>query len=377
MKTHIKLLLFLAAIVVILSGCEKDDLELAPTGNTKSVTVDTAGTLKAQFTSKDDWTTIQTLTVSGTLDATDFAFMRDSMAILRTLDLSGTTITAIPANAFYNSTTKLGCKWLEEVKLPSSATTLGAGSFQGCARLAKVNIPDGVVSLPGNIFFSCSSLTAVELPSTITTIGVSAFNGCSQLAKVNIPAGVTAIPDYAFYQCSSMTSFELPSALTSVGLSAFEKTNITTISIPNTVTTIKNYAFANTKLVSFTFPESLVPANLGTYVFFQCDKLASVTFPANMNLTSIPAFLFHSCSKLQTISLPATITSVRQAAFGNCSGLTTFICNAAVPPTITLATEGDPFYGVSKSISVKVPASSVAAYQAADGWKSFTNISGL
>lgn len=377
MKTYIKSLLFLAAMVVTLPGCEKDGLESAPTGNTKSVTVTTAGTLKAQFTSKDDWTTVQNLTVSGTLDATDFAFMRDSMAILRTVDLSGTTVTAIPANAFYNSTTKLGCKWLEEVKLPASATTLGAAGFQGCTGLVKVNIPDGVVALPGNIFFSCSSLTTVELPSTITTIGASAFNGCTRLAKVNIPAGVTAIPDYAFYQCSSMNSFELPENLISIGLSAFEKTAISAINLPKTVTTIKNYAFANTKLSSFTFPESLVTANLGTYLFFQCGELTSVTFPTNLNLTSIPAFTFHSCTKLQTISLPATITSVRQAAFGNCSGLTSVTCNAAVPPTITLATEDDPFYGVIKSIPVKVPASSLAAYQAADGWKSFTNILGL
>jgi hypothetical protein len=331
MKTKIKTLLYLAAFTVLLTSCQKSDLVSEPQGIAKSVNVATAGTLKAQFSSIAEWPTVQDLTVTGTLDATDFAFMRDSLTILRRADLSGTTITSVPANAFYNSTTKYGCKWLQEVDLPATTITLGANTFLGCA----------------------------------------------MLQTINIPAGVTVIPDYAFYQCSSLTKIDLPAALTSIGLSAFEKTAISSIAVPNTVTTIKSYALANTNLTSFTFPESLVTANMGTYVFFQCGNLLTVTFPAKLTLTLIPAFTFHSCAKLQTINLPATITAVKQACFGNCSGLTSIVCNAAVPPAIILSTEGDPFYGVTKTIPLKVPSANIAAYQAADGWKAFTGITTL
>jgi hypothetical protein len=59
-------------------------------------------------------------------------------------------------------------------------------------------------------------------------------------------------------------------------------------------------------------------------------------------------------------------------AFYGCSSLGLITCNAVSPPVV----EDWFIQGVPSYISIKVPAGSVAAYKAADGWKDFAgNIS--
>lgn len=55
-------------------------------------------------------------------------------------------------------------------------------------------------------------------------------------------------------------------------------------------------------------------------------------------------------------------------------GLASITCHATVPPVVG---DSNTFYNVDKSILVRVPVSSVSAYNAADYWKEFTNIVGI
>jgi hypothetical protein len=74
------------------------------------------------------------------------------------LDLSGSNITSIPANAFYNSTTS------------------PAG---GCIFLTGIIIPDSVVSIGQSAFYNCDNLTKVTFEGTIlpNSFGQSSFPG--------------------------------------------------------------------------------------------------------------------------------------------------------------------------------------------------------
>lgn len=65
-------------------------------------------------------------------------------------------------------------------------------------------------------------------------------------------------------------------------------------------------------------------------------------------------------------------------AFRDCRNIASVTCSAAAPPTCVIVGRGfTPFQGVDTAIPVYVPATSVADYQAATGWKKFTNIIGM
>ncbi len=136
--------------------------------------------------------TIKDLTLYGTIDVTDFTFIRERMKVQR-LDLSGVRITAngnnpanaIPSKAFY---------WygsLKEIVLPSSLTTLKNGCFTGTG-LSAVEIPASVGTWEYNVFLGCSELREVTVRrQSPAWINWCVFNG-SPRTKLIVPVGSEA-----------------------------------------------------------------------------------------------------------------------------------------------------------------------------------------
>jgi len=80
------------------------------------------------------------------------------------LDLSGSTITDIPANAFggepSSSINNIIIKTLTGIILPSSVEKIGQGAFQNCENLTSITIPSSVTSI-GQSAFAGTGLTSV------------------------------------------------------------------------------------------------------------------------------------------------------------------------------------------------------------------------
>ena len=70
---------------------------------------------------------------------------------------------------------------------------------------------------------------------------------------------------------------------------------------------------------------------------------------------------------MTSIKFGSSLKSIEYGTFSGCSSLTAITCEAVNPPTLG----DDVFYEVDKTIPLYVPAQSVEAYQAADGWKDF------
>jgi uncharacterized repeat protein (TIGR02543 family) len=122
------------------------------------------------------------------------------------LDLSGSTMTEIPENAFFkfnSSDDSTGCASLARIILPDSVTSIGNSAFHSCTSLTEINIPDGITVIEGWTFYG-TALTSVTIPVSVQSIGMSAFNACYSLTSVTFQGG---IPKDGFYSGSDSDNY--------------------------------------------------------------------------------------------------------------------------------------------------------------------------
>ena len=218
------------------------------------------------------------------------------------------------------------CSGLTSVTIPNSVSTMNQSVFNSCTGLTSVSISNSLMVLDYNVFGFCTSLTSVTIPNSVTTIR-GAFNGCSNLSTVTMPNSVTTIGEWTFQDCWHLTSIDLPNSLTSIGQQAFQGTGLTSVTIPNSVTT------------------------LGVAAFRSCFDLTSVTI--GTSVSSIGDHAFYKC-----FSTPCT------------DGINEVTCLATQPPTLGNGV----FDELSKANTLVVPCNTLSAYQATNGWNSFSHI---
>jgi len=371
----------------------------------KTLTVTNPGTLGTLLTATEK-TTVQTLTLTGTIDARDFKIMRDSMPALTVIDIKGTSITAytgtggtdviisatykentIPQLAFttivkyeYFSYPFYYGKNITSITLPESINSIGESAFHGCVSISSIDIPNAVVSIEESAFYSCS-LKSITIPSTLQSVGSNAFRYCSKITILDIPVSVKSIGRGAFIGCklsidsqnpyfsivdsvlynkdktiliqsfSMSKNFIIPSTVTTIRQYAFIDCPIVSITIPSSVTEIGNSAFYNAyNLKSVTIPSSITKINDST--FTDCQVLQKVIIPSSV--TSIGDYAFDGCFlKLKTITIPESVTSLGKYSFGNCSALDSILIPAS------LKTIGDSaFYYCSRLSKITIPSQS-------------------
>ena len=141
--------------------------------------------------------------------------------------------------------------------------------------------------------------------------------------------------------------------------------------IPNSVTNIGEYAFCGRSgLYSVNIPNSVTYISVGSFAC--CRNLTSVTLPNS--IISIGMRAFSGCFGLNSVIIPDSVTSIDDDAFSVCTSLTSIQCDALTPPSLG----NNVFYNVDKmACTLIVPEESLGAYQVADQWKDFLNVSGV
>ena len=278
-----------------------------------------------------------------------------------------------------------------------SVVSIDDYSFDGCALLTEINIPDSVVSISTNAFSSCTSLeliglgnnepygapwgatnafisrnpnalsissngsvkcidksiTKIDIPPMINKIHVTsidscAFLGCDFLTSITIPDSVTSIGKMAFQDCESLTEINIPDGVTRIDEQAFKNCkSLTEIIIPDSVTFIGRMAFQDCEsLTEINIPDSVT--SIGAYAFCDCSSLTEINIPDSV--TSIGDWVFRDCSSLTSITIPDSVTSIGSSAFSSCSSLT----EINIPDSVTSI--GDcAFFGCSSLTSVTIP----------------------
>jgi len=260
-----------------------------------------------------------------------------------TLDLSESNITLIPNNAFctYDGTAYGPTPTLTGIIIPNSVEIIGNDAFRGCI-----------------------GLTNVTIPNSVKTIGDDAFRGCTGLTNVTIPSGVTAIGSEAFMSCNSLTSVEFKGT---INQSSFSNNN----SFPGDLRERYYAAADNGTPEIYTRqsgsnlwkPEIFTSVDaLGSWLQAQLNNTADNSYKIKLNfsemfrdssgnpidtldcfiseiigaagkyvsielvgdtLTTIGGSSFTECGEYLTgITIPSSVTSIGEAAFAFCTGLT-------------------------------------------------------
>ena len=300
-------------------------LMLYATVQAVTINVTVPGTLSTLATNTD----ITDLTLTGTIDARDFKFLRDGLPSLIVLDMATVSIAAytgvdgsgggspifypaneIPTFAFCDLTTSQGKPTLTTVTLPNSLTSVGNSAFWGCASLAgTLVIPSGVTAIGVKAFKDCIALSgSIALPVGIKTLEIYAFAGCSGVSDISIPTTVTAIGADCFSGTKMLVNVNINNGFfSSKDGVLYDKAQSVLIHAPNDISGV------------FTVPLTVTKISVGA--FYQCNGLDGVVL--NANLTNIGDNAFFECANLSgPLPIPPSLTNIGASAFKGCPLLT-------------------------------------------------------
>ena len=228
------------------------------------------------------------------------------------------------------------------VTIPDSVNYIAVFAFSGCSGLEGVTIPDSVTSLGNFAFDHCTSLTNVTIPHSVTNIGDQAFSSCAKLAGLAIPESVTTIGDQAFYHCAGLTNVTFLEGVASLGISAFAGCDrLTHIEVPNSLTNIGNWAFSDcANLAAITVATSNPAYSSLAGVLFNRSQDALVAYPGGKvgsyaipgGVTSVRNYAFSDCSGLTRITIPDSVTNFGFNAFSGCVNLASVYFAGDAPP---------------------------------------------
>ena len=115
--------------------------------------------------------------------------------------------------------------------------------------LKELYLPEGITTIPHQLFFQAPKLEDVHIPTSVRTIEYEAFQDAEALKHITLPEGIQYIQQKAFYQCKALESVHLPNTLKTIGDDAFrECKGMSQLVIPASVTEIGRRAFQNSGL---------------------------------------------------------------------------------------------------------------------------------
>ncbi len=176
--------------------------------------------------------------------------------------------------------------------------------------IESINIPNTVIYIGENAFYSCETLKKVSVPSSVTKIGKHAFDGCYSLEQISVDDsndnylsenGILFDKDkktiIKYPATLSDETYSIPDGVKTIGSDAFGFTKIKKIYIPNSVTVICEEAFFSSNVSDVEIPNSV--KSIGSNAFAYCDGITNITI--GTNLTTIDDFAFFCCRNLSNV----------------------------------------------------------------------------
>ena len=246
-------------------------------------------------------------------------------------------------------------KFITEITLPGSITSIGSGAFTNCTKLEKVyiedlaswcsisfgntesnpiyhakklylnnelisalNIPNGVTELSAHAFVNCETITSVQIPSTVTSVRASTFTGCVNLQGVYI-TDIVAWSQLSFESADGNPLYYARKLYLNGEL-------VTDWVIPEEITSIGSYVFAYCENMRFNEANGckyLGKANNPYYAFVEPKDRTATTYTIHENTEIIADSAFAECEVMESIVIPDSVYSIGKQVFYSCDNLLT------------------------------------------------------
>lgn len=158
-------------------------------------------------------TTIPESTFNRCISLTKVELPAGLMAIERdAFESSGIVEVVVPETVTKIAGSFANCKSLKRFVFPKNLEAIENYMFRNCELLADITLPTNVKTI-GSYAFAGTLFDKSELPATVNSLGYNAFENCKQLKEMFIPEGVTSIPEELFMSCTSLTRVVLPSTV--------------------------------------------------------------------------------------------------------------------------------------------------------------------
>lgn len=282
------------------------------------------------------------------------AYAFQGCSLLETLNFNAQNANSVYYNAFYNcpvKTLNIGpsvnnfpkVSSVETVAIAEGTAVVPYEAFSGCKYLTNVSLPNTLTTISENAFYNCTSLESINIPDSVTYIGRYAFQNCEGLTMITTPNSDCYIDYRAFYNCLNLTTVNYNTYSGSIYYNSFENCPVKTLNIgvgvnyipkfytvetvtfADGATIVPSYAFSKCiNLKTINLPDTIT--HIYTQAFSGCDSL--VKFEINENVVYIGENAFNNCGSLTEITIPESVEEIRSSAFGYCYNLTTLNFNA-------------------------------------------------
>jgi len=213
------------------------------------------------------------------------------------------------------------------------------------------DVSDGEPAVDNNNIGGSLTIPETANGYTVVKIGKYALKNLNRMRSVTIPNTVTSIEEYAFENCNELTSLEIPASVTSIGAYAFYGlSNATSVKV----------AAGNPRYDSRDNCNAIIETATNK-LLFGCPV---TTIPTSVSKIGEASF---GDMNVYNLSIPSSVTEIDDYAF---SGYELIL---QVDRTDPLVINENAFINLGNS-TLRVPAGSKAAYEAATGWCQFSTI---
>ena len=181
------------------------------------------------------------------------------------VDNANTTFCSIDGILFSKDKTKIcnypKAKTNTTYSIPNTGKVLGSYSFEGNKYLQNVTIPNSVTTLDYGVFYKATALTSIVLPSSITKMDFSCFEMATGLKNVVINTQTSSIPFSCFKGCTNLVNVDATNCTANlINDDTFKEcTRLTQIKLPSKLECIREGAFADcSSLTTLEIPDSIL-----------------------------------------------------------------------------------------------------------------------
>ncbi|MBQ6116098.1 MAG: leucine-rich repeat domain-containing protein, partial [Oscillospiraceae bacterium] len=223
---------------------------------------------------------------------------------------------------------------LEEVWFAGTVTEVGTASFQGSAKLSKVNFADGTDDLTiGNYAFWGTALEEIILPARLVEIRNYAFNNCSGLQKITFLGDAPTINSNSFRDVTANAYYPSGNATWTAGKRQNYGGTLTWIAYldfgycgyESATTALEDVAWFldayGVMTISGTGPMMSVPQGAEGKPWSPFLNQITAVYVED-GVTSVGSYAFERCANLQEVGLADTVTQINAASFRYCTALT-------------------------------------------------------